>query len=211
MAQEAAATTAAEWPRPPGPPPASPGPGSPSRCCRSNYLSMFTLSISERASTGAGVCDSGPITQLSLQGPHHRGSDVAPCPHPLCPTSLTSGLIVLPWGGGATTPPHPAPRRHSPAALFSRGGFQVVRVGEPHSGLALSQRKRGEASAKEREGGGAQSWERCTEPSELSSSKLMPQALGGGRAAAGRWPQGGGLSWEISCPCATREHSTDPG
>lgn len=55
------------------------------------------------------MCDSGPITQLSLQGPHLRGSDVAPCPHSLRPASLTSGLIVLPWGGGALPPPHPAP------------------------------------------------------------------------------------------------------
>lgn len=77
------------------------------------------------------MCDSGPITQLSLQGPHRRGSDVAPCPHPLCPTSLTSGLIVLPWGGGATTPPHPAPRRHSPAALFSGVDFRWSGWGSP--------------------------------------------------------------------------------
>lgn len=83
-------------------------------------------------------------------------------------------------------------------------------MGEPHSGLALSQRKRGEAGAKEREGG---------ERGELGGVRGAFQAEatgpGSGTGSCGGQPQGGrlpwelagseaGLPWEVSCPCATR-------
>lgn len=63
-----------------------------------------------------GACDSGLITQLSLQGPAAEALMSLHGPHPthsLCPTTLTSGLIVLPCGGGGlnpSTPPHILPQ-----------------------------------------------------------------------------------------------------
>lgn len=63
----------------------------------------------------------------------------APTPLPPPPPTLTSGLIVLPWGGGGLDPParlHILPKTtHSPAAGLGkggwgmRGGFPMVRGG----------------------------------------------------------------------------------
>lgn len=79
---------------------------------------------------------------MRLQGPHPA--------HLLCPTTLTSGLIVLPWGGGCCTPTvtpiHILPQDNAAQLWSSRGPGRARMgnfLGEPNSRLAVSQKQKG--------------------------------------------------------------------
>lgn len=160
---------ASDWmppPHVPGLAPSQPGGEAQgaTKTITSKYLPCAFLDVSPQEGAGVqgarGACDSGLITQLSLQGPHLRGSDVAPCTHPTpsAPPTLTSGLIVLPWRGGGLHPvpaPTSCPKQHIAQLQGSvRGGTGECVCGflggELHSDPAFSQKARGEAGAQER-------------------------------------------------------------